>query len=117
MLEEIDMVFSVVEAMGNSHVLIFTGGGEKAFSVGADIKDMAQMTPEQFEEWLILNQNFFDKIAALPIPVIAALNGYTLGGGLELALACDLRVARRGCSWVCPRGGWASSPAQAARSV
>ena len=96
MIDEIDMVFSVITAMSNTNVLIFTGAGDRAFCVGADINELAAMSAEDFDNWLILNQTFFNKIASLEIPVIAALNGYTLGGGLELALACDLRIAKEG---------------------
>lgn len=94
MIEEIRMMLSVVEAMNDVNVLIFTGDGERSFSVGADIKEMAEMDANGFEQWLLLNQAFFDQIADLKAPTIAALNGYTLGGGLEFALACDLRIAK-----------------------
>ena len=96
MIKEIDAALQIVSALGSVRVLAFTGAEEKAFCVGADINDMAAMSPEDFENWMVLNQQFFNKIEGLPIPVIAALNGYTLGGGLELALACDIRIAKEG---------------------
>jgi len=96
MVAEMDMVISVVSSMSGTNAVVITGAEDRAFSTGADINELAAMTPEDFEAWLKLNQSFFHTLAALPMPVIAALNGYTLGGGLELALACDLRVARAG---------------------
>ena len=96
MIKEVDASLQIVTALSSIRVLTFTGAEEKAFCVGADINDMAEMSPEDFENWLVLNQQLFNKIEGLPVPVIAALNGYTFGGGLELALACDIRVAKEG---------------------
>ncbi len=75
-------------------VLIITGEG-KAFVAGADISEMVDLTPSQAKGFSEKGQQTFFRIENLPIPVIAAVNGYTLGGGCELAMACDIRVASR----------------------
>lgn len=74
-------------------VVIFMGAGEKSFIAGADIAQMQSMTPLQAQEFSQLGQGVFDAIANLPCPTIAVIQGFALGGGCELALACDLRIA------------------------
>jgi enoyl-CoA hydratase len=73
--------------------VILTGGGEKAFVAGADINELAKMTPISGKATASKGQRVFFEIERFPKPVIAAINGYALGGGCELALACHIRIA------------------------
>lgn len=77
----------------DARVLIITGAGEKAFVAGADINELAALSPVLMRDRALAGQQVFDLIEQLGKPVIAAINGYALGGGCELAMACTLRVA------------------------
>jgi enoyl-CoA hydratase/carnithine racemase len=76
-------------------VVIVTGAGEKAFCSGADLKERATLPPEKVREYIFTIRNLFTAIEQLPKPVIAAVNGIALGGGTELALASDIRIASK----------------------
>ncbi len=77
----------------STRVVVITGTGKKAFCSGADLKERSTLTPDQVRRFVTTIRDTFTAIEALPQPVIAAINGFALGGGAELALVCDLRVA------------------------
>ena len=82
-----------VRFQADIRVVIITGAGEKAFCAGADLKERAALAPEQVKEYIFTIRNLFTSIELLNKPVIAAVNGIALGGGTELALASDIRIA------------------------
>ena len=88
-----------------TRVLIITGDGEKSFVAGADISEMAHLNELQGEEFGRLGAQVFRKIEVLPIPVIAAVNGFALGGGCELAMSCDIRICSANAKFGQPEVG------------
>lgn len=84
--------FTVLGTDDSVRVVILTAQGEKVFCAGADLKERKTMTEDQVAQRIESYAATFDAIANLPKPVICAINGYALGGGLELALACDIRI-------------------------
>lgn len=93
-IEELHQVFSTLEKNDETRVIILTGSGEKAFVAGADISEFADFTVEEGIQLAAQGQDIlFNFVENLKTPVIAAINGFALGGGLELAMACHLRVA------------------------
>jgi enoyl-CoA hydratase len=94
-LEALLAAFGAVDADPDVRCAILTGAGEKAFVAGADIKAMADLTPREARAFAELGHRLGDLIEGLRVPVIAAVNGFALGGGCELALACDFIYAAR----------------------
>jgi len=91
--EELGQAFDEVEKDEEIRVLIITGAGEKAFMAGADIKEVQERDFVLGRKQTRRRQEVFNKLAEMPIPVIAAINGFALGAGLEMAIACTLRIA------------------------
>jgi enoyl-CoA hydratase len=96
---------TAIKAMGDDpevSVIIITGTGEKAFVAGADIKEMQDMSPLEARTFMHFGQRVFSDIDNSPKPVIAAVNGYALGGGCELALSCDIILASESAKFGLP---------------
>jgi len=92
-MDELQECFQEIERDEEVRTVILTGAGEKAFVGGADINELAIQTPVEGKEMSVRGQKILDLIEHLGKPVIAAVNGYALGGGCELALACTIRIA------------------------
>ncbi len=91
-VEYMDSLVEEVKADSSIRALVLTGGGEKSFIAGADISGLVKMSPEESRYSIEVGHKLFTKIETLDIPVVAAINGYCLGGGLEIAMCCDIRV-------------------------
>ena len=94
-MDELGDCLKRVRADDAIRVLILTGAGEKAFIAGADINELSQQTPVNGREFTLYGQEIIHRLEKLGKPAIAAINGFALGGGCELALACTLRIASR----------------------
>ena len=92
-MDELRQAFASVKDDPEVRVVILTGAGEKAFVAGADISELTQQTPVSAKEYTHRGQAIVDAIENLGKPVIACINGFALGGGCELALACTMRLA------------------------
>ncbi|HWO78336.1 MAG TPA: enoyl-CoA hydratase-related protein [Bacillus sp. (in: firmicutes)] len=91
-------------------VVVFTGAGEKAFSTGADLKERKTLTEDQVRRNVYKIRSVFQSVAELPQPTIAAVNGYAFGGGFELMLACDFRIAIKEAVMGLTEVSWAIIP-------
>ncbi|HYV52821.1 MAG TPA: enoyl-CoA hydratase-related protein [Candidatus Eisenbacteria bacterium] len=92
-IAELSSAIDIVSVDDNVKVVIITGKGERSFCAGADIRYVANIDPIEAERYASLVHSMLNKIENLEKPVIAAINGYALGGGCEIALACDIRIA------------------------
>jgi enoyl-CoA hydratase/carnithine racemase len=104
-VEELGAVLEEVEGSEQTRVMILTGAGERAFCSGVDLKERSEMDANQ--RWAhnrALNA-FAERLARLQVPTIAAMNGLAFGGGLEITLACDFRIAAEGATFALPEVG------------
>ncbi len=102
LIAQLDDAFRALAADDAVHALVLTGAGEKAFVAGADIGELAQMDPIGGVRTSRQGQDAFRFLERMPKPVIGAINGFALGGGLELALACHLRLASENAKFGLP---------------
>jgi len=101
-MEELDAAFAAIAADPQVRGAVLTGAGEKAFVAGADIGELAKQSPLEGRQRSLRGQRILDRIEKLGKPVVAAVNGFALGGGCELALACHVRVAAEGAKLGAP---------------
>ena len=108
-LDEMDAAVDAIN-LDEVRCLIITGAGQKSFVAGADIGEMSTLTKAEGEAFGKKGNDIFRKIESLPIPVIAAVNGFALGGGCELSLACDIRIASENARFGQPETGLGITP-------
>lgn len=104
-LTEVKTLVHKYSSVQDARLIIITGAGEKAFCAGADIGKMKDYSPSEAEEFARLGHETMNAIASSDLISIAAINGFALGGGLELALACDIRVASKNAKMGLPETG------------
>ncbi|MCJ2519737.1 MAG: enoyl-CoA hydratase-related protein [Candidatus Thermoplasmatota archaeon] len=104
-LSELREALLEVEKREDLRILILTGAGDRAFVAGADIREMLPLTPLQTRRFASLGHEVTRILERMEKPVIAAINGFALGGGCELALACDIRIASEGAKIGLPEVG------------
>ena len=108
-LEELEATFDQVD-LETTRVIILTGAGTKSFVAGADIAEMSTLTKEEGEAFGKKGNDVFRKIETFPLPVIAAVNGFALGGGCEISMSCDIRICSENAVFGQPEVGLGITP-------
>ncbi len=108
-LDELEQVFDAID-LETVRCVVLTGAGEKSFVAGADIGEMSTLTEEEGVAFGKKGNDVFRKIETFPLPVIAAVNGFALGGGNELALSCDIRICSENAMFGQPEVGLGITP-------
>lgn len=108
-LEELDKTLDAVD-LQTVRCLILTGAGEKSFVAGADIGEMSTLTKAEGEAFGKKGNDVFRKLETFPIPVIAAVNGFALGGGCEISMSCDIRICSENAVFGQPEVGLGITP-------
>jgi len=101
-LDELSEVLDELKKNNKVRVVIITGKGEKAFSSGADLHVEMELNESTSKKWSKVGQEITKKIENLPVPVIGAINGYALGGGMEIAMTCDILIAFKNAKFSLP---------------
>ncbi len=109
-LKDLDVVIDAIEKDDEIYAVILTGAGDKAFVAGADITEMKDLNTMEGRNFSILGNKVFRRIETLEKPVIAAIPGFALGGGCELAMACDIRIASEKAKFGQPEVGLGITP-------
>ena len=109
-LTDLNQALDEVEKVQNIYAVILTGAGEKSFVAGADIAEMKDKDPQQATQYAQFADGIFFRIENFHCPVIAAVNGFALGGGCELAMACDIRIASETARFAQPETGLGITP-------
>ena len=109
-LKELNAVIEDLENDNNIYCVILTGSGEKSFVAGADIAEMKDLDSKGGKEFGLLGNKVFRRLENLDKPVIAAISGFALGGGCELAMACDIRIASEKAKFAQPEAGLGITP-------
>lgn len=105
LIGELDEVIEAIFSHQDSRAIVLTAKGDRAFMAGADINQFEDLTPESGRQLVEKGKVVFNKLANARMPVICAINGLTLGGGLELTLACDIRIAEKKAKLGLPETG------------
>ena len=108
-IQDLDAVLDSID-LGTTRVLVVTGAGEKSFVAGADIAEMSTLTKAEGEAFGKKGNDVFRKIETFPIPVIAAINGFALGGGCEISMSCDIRICSENAVFGQPEAGLGITP-------